>query len=164
MVLQAFPSPGCEEWRPQHPLLRRYVRYVAPESWSLSLSLEKISWPPLTRSDPLRLAFHCLSVSKIPQLFHASPLMTFVPGSQQWEHSEVIAHSATNLTVAHCSNWRRSGVMGLHHVACRLGCVKLDKVTVIVSNETGFIPKFGKCCSVVSRFSYLIIEILMWPN
>lgn len=43
-----------------------------------SLSLQKISPPPLTRPDPLRLTSHCLSVPKIPKLFHASPLMTFV--------------------------------------------------------------------------------------
>lgn len=51
--------------------------------------------------------------------------------------------------------------MGLHHVECRLGCVKLEEVTVIVFNETGMTPKFGTCCSIVSPFNYLIIEILM---
>lgn len=49
--------------------------------------------------------------------------------------------------------------MRLHHVACRLGCVKLEKVTVIVYNDTGITSKFGTCCSFVSPFSYVIIEI-----
>lgn len=120
---------------------------LSPDTLSLS---HKISQPPPTRSDPLRLTSHCLSVPNIPKLFHASPLMTFVPGSQQCKHSEVIAHSATNLILAHCSDWRRSGVMGLHHMACRLGCVKLEKVTVIVSNQIGITPKFGTCSSIVA--------------
>lgn len=42
--------------------------------------------------------------------------------------------------------------MGLHHLACRLGYVKLEKVTLIVSNEIG-------TCSIVSSSSYLIIKM-----
>lgn len=48
--------------------------------------------------------------------------------------------------------------MGLHHMACRLGCVKLEKVTVIVSNQIGITPKFGTCSSIVAPLSYLIIN------
>lgn len=58
IALQAFPSSGCEERWPQHPLLWRYVRCFAPELWPPSLSLEKISPPPLTHADPLHRTSH----------------------------------------------------------------------------------------------------------